>query len=229
MWKKFIKHILSKFDIEVYRISKVSTLQNSHSEDPLEHNSLEWKERTITIEGIKNYLSPGRIDFYNKVLEFCVENGVVFDNADILDAGCSIGYQLETIGKRYLPRSLTGYEWSKKTIEIARKLSPSPNYVLFDILKDKNNKEFDVVLCIQVLEHLLDPEAALSNLLSMTKGGGFICITVPDGRKDTFYGHIFFWSPESFRLFIEKYAPTYSSKKYSFFNDRNVVLLQKNS
>lgn len=163
------------------------------------------------------------------MLEFRVENGVVFDGTDLLDVGCSVGYQLEMIGKRYLPRSLTGYEWSKKTIEIARKLSPSPNYVLFDILKDKHNREFDVVMCIEVLEHLLDPETALSNLLSMTSGGGFICITVPNGRKDTFNGHISFWSPESFRLLIEKYASTCSSKKYRFFDNMNAVLLQNNS
>lgn len=208
---------------------RLSTVQNNSYEDAFEHNSLERKEREITIDGVKVYLdNVDRMEFYSSFLDFCVENGVVFDNADIVDVGCSGGSLLEMIGKKYSPKSITGYDWSKKTIEIAKKFSPSPNYVHFDVLKDESKKTFDIVICTEVLEHLLDPEKAINNLLLMTRKGGFICISLPDGRKDTFHGHIHFWSPESFRLFIEKSTPKINSK-YGILNGRfNVVILEWN-
>jgi hypothetical protein len=55
-----------------------------------------------------------------------------------------------------------------------------------------------------VLEHLLYPGKALLNLVSAIKPGGGLLITVPDGRKDTYSGHINFWSPESWQIFIQE-------------------------
>jgi len=230
MLKRLIVHILKKFNIGIYRLHKVKV--NSQI-GPLERNSLDYKERQITFSGVKDYLDLSRLDFYNKILDFCIENGVNFNNSDIVDVGCSGGWLLEMIGKNYSPISITGYDWSKKTIEFAKKLSPLPSYVQFDILKNEIKKKFDIVICTEVLEHLLYPEKAINNLLLMTRKGGFICISVPDGRKDTSYEHINFWSPESFRLFIEK-SVTIADSKYGILNDSynpncsyNIVILKK--
>jgi len=38
----------------------------------------------------------------------------------------------------------------------------------------------------------------------MVKDKGILLITVPNGRNDTFAGHINFWSPESWDVFIEE-------------------------
>jgi 2-polyprenyl-3-methyl-5-hydroxy-6-metoxy-1,4-benzoquinol methylase len=130
------------------------------------------------------------------------------------------------INEMYSPMSVTGYDWYKKNIEIAKIDSPLPNYVQFDILKDDIKKNFDIVICTQVLEHLVNPEKAINNLFRMTRKGGFICISVPDGRKDTSCVHINFWSPESFRFFIERYIPRADSK-YGILNEHNVVILKK--
>jgi hypothetical protein len=37
----------------------------------------------------------------------------------------------------------------------------------------------------------------------MLANEGVLVVTVPDGRNDTFLGHINFWSPESWKIFIE--------------------------
>jgi SAM-dependent methyltransferase len=58
--------------------------------------------------------------------------------------------------------------------------------VLFDLNKDWSSKEwakhhnaFDLVLCEQVLEHLIDPKQAVQNLSHLLKPGGLLHLTVP--------------------------------------------------
>ncbi|MEG2336387.1 MAG: hypothetical protein RSC04_01440, partial [Bacteroidales bacterium] len=43
--------------------------------------------------------------------------------------------------------------------------------------------------------------------------GGTLVISVPDGRKDTYSGHIQFWSPESWAVFIEDNMANYPQAK----------------
>jgi SAM-dependent methyltransferase len=58
--------------------------------------------------------------------------------------------------------------------------------VLFDLNKDwssaewaKHHNAFDLVLCEQVLEHLIDPKQAVQNLSHLLKPGGLLHVTVP--------------------------------------------------
>jgi SAM-dependent methyltransferase len=57
---------------------------------------------------------------------------------------------------------------------------------LFDLNKDwsspewsKHHNAFDLVLCEQVLEHLIDPKQAVQNLSLLLKPGGLLHVTVP--------------------------------------------------
>lgn len=43
----------------------------------------------------------------------------------------------------------------------------------------------------------------LKNLIGMVDKSGIALVTVPDGRIDTFEGHINFWSPESWEVFVK--------------------------
>jgi SAM-dependent methyltransferase len=58
--------------------------------------------------------------------------------------------------------------------------------VLFDLNKDwsmpewsKHHNAFDLVLCEQVLEHVIDPKQAVQNLAHLLKPGGLLHLTVP--------------------------------------------------
>lgn len=58
--------------------------------------------------------------------------------------------------------------------------------VLFDLNKDwsspewsKHQNAFDLVLCEQVLEHVIDPKQAVQNLAYLLKRGGLLHVTVP--------------------------------------------------
>lgn len=56
---------------------------------------------------------------------------------------------------------------------------------------------------MEVLEHLEYPDRALQTLTGALRPGGTLLLTVPQGRIDRSRYHINFWSPESWKLFIE--------------------------
>jgi SAM-dependent methyltransferase len=65
-------------------------------------------------------------------------------------------------------------------------LNYSENSVLFDLNRDWSSPEwskyhnaFDLVLCEQVLEHVIDPKQAVQNLAHLLKPGGLLHLTVP--------------------------------------------------
>ena len=173
--------------------------------DPLVHNTKENFDTNACKETtLKEYLTEGRMQFYRDVITYCIELGINFDDKDILDAGCNANCLLENIAKDFNPKSLTGYDYSAETIEIAKSISPSSKYEVFDLVHDQPKDQFDIIFCTQVIEHIPDAELAIKKLVELAKPRAHILITVPDGRIDQFRGHIHFWSPESLEIFITK-------------------------
>lgn len=52
-------------------------------------------------------------------------------------------------------------------------------YPAFDICKQVRQGSFDLIIAEQVLEHVVDPNAALRNMLSMLRTHGTLLITTP--------------------------------------------------
>jgi 2-polyprenyl-3-methyl-5-hydroxy-6-metoxy-1,4-benzoquinol methylase len=90
---------------------------------------------------------------------------------------------------------------------------------------DSLNNPYDIIICTEVLEHLEYPEESLKNMLLSLNNGGKLIISVPDGRKDTFFGHINFWSPESFKIFV---GETISNKQHCKYETKFYYMCGKN-
>ncbi len=148
---------------------------------------------------------------YSAFLELIEDVGVVFAGATILDAGCGLGGLLQVAHARYPDARLRGVECAKSAIEFIAAKRPHIEGVVADLADDTQTfvgrvgADADIVLCTEVLEHLIDPAQALRNLLTLDPRRA-LAVTVPNGRADVASQHIHFWSPESWRLFIEPYA-----------------------
>ena len=171
--------------------------------EPLYQNSKERinKRLCTTAFAIRQYYTEERIRFFQECLQLLIDKGLLIENKHVVDVACGMGYQLKLFLK-YKPASLTGLDFSLVAIEIAKLLCPGVRLYEFDIY-EKYNETFDVVICTQALEHLLYPDTALRNIFSMINPNGCAFLTVPNGRTDTFSGHLNFWSPESWKVFIE--------------------------
>jgi len=97
----------------------------------------------------------------------------------VLDAGCGTGLLLQQILEKYPSAEVTGLEYSAQGLEIAKARLPKADFNTIDLSEQNLGKKFDLITCIDVLEHIDDDRAALNNLLAMT--GKYMILSVPLG------------------------------------------------
>jgi 2-polyprenyl-3-methyl-5-hydroxy-6-metoxy-1,4-benzoquinol methylase len=131
-----------------------------------------------------------------------------------LDIGCGEGYVSQYM--KNLGFDIEGADISKDIIDIAKYLHPD---VPFDVKSIYNlvyyNKRYDLVMAVEVLEHLNNPEQALKELKKVSNK--YVFISVPNEplfricnmlRFKYVYdfgntpGHINHWTKRSFKLFL---------------------------
>jgi len=119
--------------------------------------------------------------FYRKLVTLLREEipSLAVDSPRILDMGCGEGFTARVLMQELPGIDYRGLDMSDQAIEYAReKVSPD----LFgkgDIYAIQfPDNAFDATLCLEVLEHLQRPEAALKELLRVTKSS--LLISVPN-------------------------------------------------
>ena len=122
----------------------------------------------IRIEYIKNNISVNHnnISKYNKILK----------EIEILDLGCGGGLVCEPLAR--LGAKVTGIDFIKKNIENAkihaRFSKLDINYKHQDLLSLKLNKKYDVILMLEVIEHIENWKNVVINVLKYLKPKGKI-------------------------------------------------------
>lgn len=218
--KALLKKMFSLVGLGIYRLEPAQN-NNSHKvvvSSPIEYNSKEGlNEFYSDAEAVASFLDPG---FYDRLIDLLVAHGVDYTQKRVADVGCGTGGLLKALQARDQARSLAGFEYSEKALGLAREQVPGVEFCYFDIYEG-SPREFDVIFCIEVIEHLLHPDKALRNVVSMLADSGVALVTVPNGRTDTFEGHINFWSPESWDVFVRKVCEGLAVKTGLIENDQN--------
>ncbi|MEO5974858.1 MAG: methyltransferase domain-containing protein [Ilumatobacteraceae bacterium] len=126
-------------------------------------------------------------------------------DSKILDVGCGPGSLTNDFGSKCPQGSVVGVDISEKVVEIAM-ASEHPANVSFEIVDAYNlpfaNNSFDVVHAHQVLQHVSDPVALLTEMSRVVRPTGVIAV------RDSQYSE-FKWSPKSSEL--DKWLTTYIS------------------
>ena len=135
--------------------------------------------------------------------------------SSVLDAGCGEGETLERLGG-LLTGTVTGVDLNPDSVEFAAKRVPSGDFLVGDLTAlPFEDDSFDLVLCLEVLEHIPDPAPALAELSRVSRGD--IVLSVPSepwfrlgslarGKYLEGWGnhpeHVNHWNPRSFRDFL---------------------------
>lgn len=204
MLKNIVKKIIA---MTPYTISRKSIVGDPDFVSGLLHNSPEHMDDVFgNSQFLKKYVTQHRQVLYEKIISFFPK-----EFATVADLGCGPGFFLEYISTHFQNKRIFGYDYSPVALEIANVKCPDATLIKHD-LSQPMESSFDVIVCSQTLEHVHYPDKVLKNIAAACNKGGRFILTVPDGRTDIYKGHINFWSPESWKIYIEsRFASGFSN------------------
>lgn len=149
--------------------------------------------------------------FHQRALDLLTETNAT----SILDAGCGEGFAMRELLRNHAAWAI-GLDGSAAALQLATRLNSQRSFVAGDLLSlPFPDRSFDLVLCMEVLEHLADPLAGLHELCRVSRQ--WLLLTVPNEpffRGANFLrgknirdwgndpGHVNHWSTNRFRAFV---------------------------
>ena len=131
--------------------------------------------QTYKTKSLKNLPHRQRLKTILSRLDACVPSGDI----RYADFGCSNGYITDIIARRYAITSAHGFDYEEDHMAAAREQYPQIEFKTANLNLPEAAESFDLVTCFETLEHVGDLSHALAHLLSSTKKGGLLFISVP--------------------------------------------------
>jgi 2-polyprenyl-6-hydroxyphenyl methylase/3-demethylubiquinone-9 3-methyltransferase len=129
-------------------------------------------------------INPLRLSF--------IESFVSLKNKTVLDVGCGGGILSEALAKA--GASTTGIDLSEPTLDIAKNHAKNNNLTIdyqaitAEDFAQKHPNHFDVITCMEMLEHVPEPESIVKACAHMLKPNGFIFFSTIN-RNPLAYAH----------------------------------------
>lgn len=118
-----------------------------------------------------------------------------FQNKDVLEVGCATGdllLEVKKVGAR-----AKGVELSDFAAEIARKRNIDVKTGTIEDIAATHN-QFDVVMALEVIEHVLSPTQFLANIAQVVRPGGVFLVSTPNYACARRFGNAWFGFNASF-------------------------------
>jgi 2-polyprenyl-6-hydroxyphenyl methylase/3-demethylubiquinone-9 3-methyltransferase len=151
-----------------------NTLDSNVNVDPIElekFNQLahRWWDPNSEFKPLHE-INPLRLDYIDQLAGL--------DGKVVLDVGCGGGILSESMAER--GAKVTGIDLGEKSLKVAKlHLLESGNKVDYrkiaaeDLAKEQPN-QYDIVTCMEMLEHVPDPESIVRSCALLTKPGGWV-------------------------------------------------------
>ena len=152
-------------------------------------------------------------------------------SSSVAEVGCGLGqlaYLMKTIGFQQMAFEMSPEicSYISKELEINVKCGELQT----------SEETYDAVLAFDVIEHIMEPELFVSEVVKRLRAGGVLCIQTPRYREDLTYDemleetprfieqlkekeHIFLYSTRSMRLLLEKHGFKYFYQEPACFGD----------
>lgn len=100
----------------------------------------------------------------------------------VLDVGCNVGYGLQVLASTAI--SVAGIDVSPQAVEAAQqRLGSNADIRVYNgMLCSFASRSFDGVTSFQVIEHISDYNAYLSEIIRLVRPGGMVLFTTPNAR-----------------------------------------------
>ncbi|MAZ93644.1 MAG: methyltransferase type 11 [Lentimicrobiaceae bacterium] len=119
--------------------------------------------------------------------ELKIWESTISGKQSILDAGSGFGQYDYYIAKRHRDWKITGIDVKKEQIEDCNNFFSkigfnNTSFKLGDLTKLEYNEEFNMILCVDVMEHIEEDELVLKNFHKALKKGGMLMVSTPSDQ-----------------------------------------------
>ena len=124
----------------------------------------------------------------------------------ILDAGSGSGVLTFAIARKFKQAKVTGFDLNQEEIDISKKIAEKNgydniNFKNIDVETMDNDNCFDLIICVDILEHIQNDISALNKLYAALAENGILVLHVPAlyRRYPVFKKHLNFDVPSHVR------------------------------
>ncbi|MFT5789830.1 MAG: 2-polyprenyl-6-hydroxyphenyl methylase/3-demethylubiquinone-9 3-methyltransferase [Shewanella sp.] len=150
-------------------------VQNNNNVDPEEIAKFEkmaatWWDLNGEFKPLHN-LNPLRLNYIDQTAA-----GIFGKN--VLDVGCGGGILSESMAR--IGANVTGLDMGDEPLDVARlhalEMGVSVNYIknTAENHREEHRQQYDVITCMEMLEHVPDPSSVIQACADMVKPGGFV-------------------------------------------------------
>ena len=135
------------------------------------------KQTAVSQHALSNPISRWALEDRLRVsLQMVPEN-----TASLLDLGCGEGHFLAMVEKRFPAARLAGVDLSEENIRYAKGILKKAKLIRGDAAKTNlPGSSFDVVLALELLDHVESDGALISEAWRLLKPKGMLVISIPD-------------------------------------------------
>jgi 2-polyprenyl-6-hydroxyphenyl methylase/3-demethylubiquinone-9 3-methyltransferase len=162
---------------------------NQKEIDNFESMASEWWDVDGPLKPLHK-LNPTRISYIKR--QICdhfdrdYEDFSAFEGLSILDIGCGGGLMCEPLTR--LGGQVTGIDAGEKAIEIAKSHAADNNLDIKYLCEtsDQHNEKYDVVLALEILEHVDHVDQFVQSVLKCTKPDGLVIFSTLNRTPKSF-------------------------------------------
>ena len=221
MFKGAARSLLKRCGYSVVRtregVADIVCSPLDHERDSLGYDII-WSQEGFAR---RKYLDRERLRFYHALRDHIKSRVDIQTVTSVVDVGCGPGYMLRLVAELNPEAKLMGLDFSAEVLKLASEICPSATFQKHDIY-DELEETSDLAVCSEVLEHLDYPRKALDQLTCSTSS---VVLTVPNGRTDTYPGHINFWSMRSWEVFLESYTTQWKCETCFLCEETRIVTI----
>jgi 2-polyprenyl-3-methyl-5-hydroxy-6-metoxy-1,4-benzoquinol methylase len=167
-------------------------------------------------------------DYLLPIVKLILSQLKITHNAKILDAGCGGGYLVhELYNMNY--KNIWGFDISKSGIEVSQSSFPEirekfklHNAYAKELPCSFPSVNYDLILSIEVIEHLYNPKAYVENINYWLKSRGYLIITTP------YHGYLKNLVITALNKFDDHFNPLSDGGHIKFFTQRTLYKILRN-